>query len=459
MSASNKLPSHSDTPLSEQEKILFDVSERIFEYAQRAKCSATDISISQLAGGEYSVRNGEPETIERNQDKGLQLRVFVGDKTGSASTSDFSDKAIQSTVNAAASIAKVTESDPCLSLADASLYPKAYPDLELHHPNDMSAEALSQFALDLAIECEAMALSEDSRITNSEGASFSAHEGVSLMRNSNGFTGFSRGTRYGLSCSVIAGDTKNMQRDYWYDSKRKLAALESASAIGKRAAQRAVNRLDARKISTRRAPVLFDATVAPGLLRHLISAINGNTLYKKASFLTGKMDAQLFPEHIDIRQTPHLKQGLGSAVYDADGVATQALHFIKQGRLVNYVLSHYSACKLGMQTTGNAGGVRNLSMTDDDISQSALMKKMGTGLLVTEMMGFGINIVTGDYSRGAAGFWIENGEVQYPVHEITLSGQLANMFKGVSGVANDTNTKGNVQSGSILIDEMTIGGN
>ena len=456
---STNLPSHSDNPLSEQEKTLFALSERVFEYASKANCSATDLSISQLAGAEYSVRNGEPETIERNQDKGLQIRVFKGDKTGGASTTDFSDNAIEAAVNAAASIAKVTEGDPCQSLAKPELYPSSYPDLKLHYPNDMSAEALSKFAIKTAIECEAAALAEDSRITNSEGASFSAHSGVTLMRNSNGFTGFSRGTRYGLSCSVIAGVKDAMQRDYWYDSKRKLDGLEAAASIGQQAALRTVRRIGARKISTRRAPILFDATIAPSLLRHLVSALSGNAIYKKASFLAGKLDTRLFPEHISVGQSPLEEQGMGSAVYDADGVATYAQNFIDKGQLASYVLSQYSACKLGMQTTGNAGGVKNLSITAEDIDQIQLMKRMNKGLLVTEMMGFGINIVTGDYSRGAAGFWVENGEIQYPVHEVTLSGHLSDIFSGISGISNDTNTRGNIQSGSILIDEMTIGGN
>ncbi len=458
MMSDKPLPSHNDTPLNDQEKALFDISERVFDYANNVKCSAVNVSINQLSGAEYSVRNGEPETIERNQDKSLQLRVFMGDKSGSASTTDFSDDAIKSTVRAAASIAKVTESDPCLSLADPSYYPNTFPDLKLNHPHDMSAETLSQFGLEMALECEAAALAEDDRISNTEGASFSAHNGVSLMRNSNGFTGFSRGTRYGLSCSVIAGKTENMQRDYWYDSKRQLDLLESAASVGQQAARRAINRSGAQKITTRRAPVIFDATIAPGLLRHFISAITGNAIYKNASFLAGKLDTQLFPEHIDIGQAPHQKLGMGSAVYDADGVATQKQNYIDNGYLSRYVLNQYAACKLGLQTTGNAGGVNNLFISHDDIDQAQLIRKMDRGLLVTEMMGFGINIVTGDYSRGAAGFWIENGELQYPVHEITLSSHLGKIFMGISGIANDTNKKGNIQSGSILIDEMTIGG-
>lgn len=452
------LPSHNDKPLTEREQALFDITEKVFEIARLAKCDAADLGINQLSGAEYSVRHGEPETIERNQDKGLEVRVFIGDQTGSASTTDFSDAAIRSTVEAAASIARVTEGDPCLKLANPALYPSVFPDLDLHHPSKLSAEALGHFGLEQAIACEAAALEADSRISNSEGASFSAHEGVSLTRNSLGFTGFSRGTRFGLSCSVIAGESDAMQRDYWYDSKRKLEALESAQSIGAEAANRTISRLSARKIATCKAPVLFDATMAPGLLRHLISAISGNAVYKKASFLTDKLDQVLFPEHICISQSPHIRQGMGSAVYDADGVATYAQHYIEQGRLISYVLSQYSACKLGMATTGNAGGVRNLSINHDNISREELIKRMDKGLLVTEMMGFGVNNVTGDYSRGAAGFWIEHGEIQYPVHEITLSGNLSNMFKGFSGIANDTNMKGNIHSGSILIDEMTIGG-
>jgi len=452
------LPSHSDAPLSDQEQTLFEIGDRVFRHTQLANCSAAELHISQVSGAEYSVRNGEPETIERNQDKGLEVRVFMGNQTGSASTTDFSDAAIESTVKAAASIARVTEGDDCQRLAPPELFPQAFPDLKLHHPHNFSAERLSQFALEQSIACEAAALNADSRISNSEGASFSAHEGVSLARNSNGFSGFSRGTRYGLSCSVIAGETESMQRDYWYDSCRKLEALESATSIGVQAAERVCRRLNARKIATCRAPVILDASIAPGLLGHLMAALAGNAIYKKSSFLAGKMDEALFPEHISIGQSPHLEQGMGSAVYDAEGVATHAQNYVEQGRLVRYVLGLYSACKLGMQTTGNAGGVRNLSINHDDIKLPDLIKRMHRGLLVTELMGFGVNTVTGDYSRGAAGFWVENGEIQYPVHEITLSGQLTTMFKGISGIANDTNLKGNIRSGSILINEMTIGG-
>lgn len=453
------LPSHSDTPQNDREEELLKVSEMVFAGLRETPATAAELHISQLSGAEYSVRNGQPETIERNQDKSLDIRLFVGDRTGSASTTDFSAEAITATVNAAASIARVTEGDPCQKLADASLYPQEFPDLQLHHPHTMSAQDLSQFALDQALACEAAALAASPSISNSEGASFSAHEGVSLTRNSNGFCGFSRATRYGLSCSVIAGKSEAMQRDYWYDNNRQLGALESPGQIGEKAAERAVRRLNAVKLDTCRSPVLFDANIAPGLLRHLIGALRGNAIYKKTSFLAGKLDTMLFPEHISIGQHPHLLRAMGSTVYDAEGVATRDRNYIENGRLVSYVLGQYSACKLGMQTTGNAGGVYNLAINHDAISQQDLLKRMDRGLLVTELMGFGVNTVTGDYSRGAAGFWVENGQIQFPVHEITLSGHLTRMFGGISGIANDTNRRGNIQSGSILIDEMTIGGN
>lgn len=453
------LPSHGDHPLNEREQALFELSEKVFEHARETGVESIELDINQVAGAEYTVRNGEPETIERNQDKGLELRVFIGNRTGSASSTDFSDQAIASTVRAAAAIARVTEADSCQRLAPSELYPAQFPDLELHHPHGFSTEEISRFALEQAGLCEAAALSADGRISNTEGASFSAHEGVALKRNSEGFTGFSRGTRYGLSCSVIATGNNAMERDYWYDSKRRLDRLEPAAAIGATAAERATRRLDARKLDTCRAPVVFDASIAPGLLRHLVSALSGNAIYKKASFLVDQLDQQLFPDSYSVIQEPHLAEGLGSAVWDADGVATQTQSYIDQGVLRQYILGQYSACKLGMQTTGNAGGVRNLSISHEDISQAELLQRMDRGLLVTEVMGFGVNTVTGDYSRGAAGFWIENGQVQYPVHEITLSGHLTSMYRGIEGISSDTNVKGNLRSGSILINEMTIGGN
>ncbi len=453
------LSSHSQQALNSEEKKMLEAAEVALAQAKKLGCSDADISVNRVSGTDYTVRNGETETIERNQEKGLDIRVYIGHQIGNASTSDLSDTAIQDTVKAAHSIAKVTEGDPCLSLADPKLYAIEFQDLQLHHPQAWSAEEMAKHSLDLATQCEAAALQFDSKISNSEGASFSAYEGNSLMANSNGFIGFSRGTRYGLSCSVITGERDDMQRDYWYDSVRDLPDLMAADALGEKAARRALRRLGATKMATTKAPILFDATVAPSLLGHLNAAINGNAVYKKASFLAEKIGEQVFASHLDVQQTPHLLKAMGSALYDSEGVQTKDRSYINKGVLESYILSTYSACKLGLETTGNAGGVRNLQLTSSNtLSREALLKEMGSGLLVTEMMGFGINIVTGDYSRGAAGFWVENGEIQYPVHEITLSGHLADMFKNIVAVGDDVDTRGNTRTGSVLLEEMTIGG-
>ncbi len=456
---STKLSSHSSEPLNDAESSMLEAAEQALQFAKKAGCTNADISINQVSGNEYTVRNGVPETIERNQDKGLDIRVYIGHQIGNASTTDLSEDAIQNAVSAAHSIAKVTEGDPCLKLADKALYPNEFSDLDLHHPQNWSAEETAHQGLELARECEAAALSFDTKISNTEGASFSAHEGVSLMLNSNGFTGFARGTRYGLSCSVIAGETEAMQRDYWYDSVRDFSDFIDPSAIGKKAASRTLSRLEAQKISTRKAPVMFDATVAPSLLSHLTSAINGNAVYKKATFLANQLDKEVFAPHLTVSQMPYLQKAMGSALYDSEGVSMRNNTYINAGVLSSYIMSSYSACKLGLKTTGNAGGVRNLHLTSTNpVSRAELLKKMDTGLLVTEMMGFGINIVTGDYSRGAAGFWVEGGEIQYPVHEITLSGHLSEMFKGIVAIGDDVDTRGNTRMGSVLVDEMTIGG-
>jgi PmbA protein len=422
-------------------------------------CSDADVSLNQVSGNGYTVRNGEPETIERNQDKGLDIRVYLGHQIGNASTTDLSAEAILDAVTAAHSIAKVTEGDPCLKLADSALYPNELSDLDLHHPQAWNSEETALRGLELATQCEAAAIEFDKKINNTEGASFSAHEGVSLMLNSNSFVGFSRGTRYGLSCSVLAGKIDAMQRDYWYDSVRDFADLQNATVIGETAAFRTIKRLDAQKITTRKAPVMFDATVAPSLLSHLTSAISGNAVYKKATFLSGKIDQQVFASHLTVTQQPFIQKAMGSALYDGEGVAMRNNTYIDAGNLSSYIMSGYSACKLGLKTTGNAGGVRNLHLNSTHpVSRTELLQKMGTGLLVTEMMGFGINIVTGDYSRGAAGYWVENGEIQYPVHEITLSGHLREMFMGIVAIADDVDLRGNTRTGSVLIEEMTIGG-
>ncbi len=456
----SKLCSHSSQPITAEENELYTVATKALEMAVSEGCTAADLSVDMVDGLSYSVRHGEPETLEKNQDKGLDIRVFMGDQTGVASTTDFSDIAIQRTVKAATAIASVTQGDPCLRLADVSLYPTELSDLDSHHPQNWQADQAAEFAREQAASCEGAALA-DSRISNTEGASFNAHQGVSLVMNSNGFSGFTRSTRYGLSCSVIAGERDAMQRDFWYDSKRCLDDLDSAVSIGERAARRTLSRLGSRKIKTQQVPVLYDAPVASSLISHFISAINGRAIHKKATFLVDQLDQAVFPDFVQIHQQPHLRRAVGSAHYDADCVATRPLAYIENGVLKSYVLSHYSACKLGLTTTGNAGGVRNLIVdpsSQGELNQSDLLKEMGTGLLVTEMMGFGINGVTGDYSRGAAGFWVENGEIQYPVEEITLSGNLKSMFQNLVAIGSDVDSRGNTRVGSILIDHMMIGG-
>lgn len=454
---SAKRASHSETPLTVEESALQEAADIALEAAKKAGASAVEVGVNRVDGLSYSVRNGETETIERNQDKGLDLRVFIGAQTASSSTTDFSREAIEDTVRAAIAIAKETEGDHCMGLADARDYPSKWLDLDLHHPHGMEAAELSQLAHEQTLACETTARA-DSRISNTEGATFNAHEGVALMMNSNGFCGFSRGTRYGLSCSVLAGEGDHMQRDYWYDSNRQLDQLQAAEQIGERAAQRTLARLGAQKLSTRNAPVIYDATVASGLIGHFINAIKGQAIHKKASFLLDCMGKPIFPAFMSISQKPHLKAAMGSSIYDSDGVATRELDYVIDGILSSYVLSHYSACKLDIPNTGNAGGTRNLHVSHGDKQQDALLKDMGTGLLVTELMGFGVNGVTGDYSRGASGFWVENGEIQHPVEEITLSSNLKDMFAQISDIGADVDTRGNIRCGSILIDNMTIGG-
>ncbi len=455
---SQKLPSHSQAPLNQEEEALLAVGEQVLSETKRCGATSADISLNQVDGLSYTVRNGEPETVEKNKDKGLNIRVFFGDQTGSASTTDYSHAALKASVEAAMAIAKVTQGDPCLRLATPDLFPKQWVDLDQLHPQAWTGEHAAQAALDYALRCEQAALSVDSRITNTEGATFNAHAGTTLTMSSEGFCGFSRGSRYGLSASVIAGEKDKMQRDYWYDGACSLDDLPSAESIGKKAGQRTVARLGAKKIKTQSVPVLYDATVASSLLGHLMRAISGGAVYKKASFLADRLGEVVFPEFINIHESPHLTRVSGSSLYDSDGVATTAQHFIENGVLNSYALSLYSACKMGTTTTANAGGARNVSISSSGKTQAELLKDMGKGLLITEMMGFGSNIITGDYSRGASGFWVENGEIQYPVEEITVSGNLKDMYQGIVSVGNDVDLRGNIRSGSILLDQLMVGG-
>jgi PmbA protein len=422
--------------------------------AKRQGASAAEAGVSSDAGLSVNVRMGEPETIEYTRDNGLGVTVYFGKRKGSASTSDLSPEAVQETVQAACNFARYTSEDPCAGLADAELMAKQIPDLDLYHPWHLEVDQ----AIAIAQTCEAAAREQDSRIVNSEGASLNSHNGLQVYGNSHGFIGGFPASRHSLSCAVVGKQGDSMQRDYWYTLSRIGEALEGAEAVGQRAAERTLARLGARRIATREAPVLFQADVAVGLLRSFIGAIRGGALYRKASFLLDQLGQPVFPPFVRIHEQPLLPRGLGSAPFDSEGVATQTRDFITEGVLRSYVLDSYSACKLGMHTTGNGGGVRNLRIDSGTLDRQALLQRMDTGLLVTELMGHGVNNVTGDYSRGAAGFWVERGEIQYPVEEITIAGNLKTMFMGLLEVGTDIETRTSVQTGSWLIDRMMIAG-
>ncbi|MCG6887507.1 MAG: metalloprotease PmbA [Proteobacteria bacterium] len=422
--------------------------------ASRLGASAAEAAVNVEAGLSVNVRLGEVDTLEHNRDKGLGITVYFGQRKGSASTSDFSSKAIRETVQAACDIARFTEADDYAGLADAALMATEIPDLDLYHPWSISAEQ----AIELARDCEAAGRETDARISNSEGAMFSSHDGLRVYGNSHGFRGHYPRSRHSLSCTLIGQDDKGMQRDYWYTIARNPAELEDAEVVGRKAAGRTVSRLGARRLGTCQVPVIFQADVARGLLGHLLGAINGNALYRKASFLLDQQGKQVFPASVRIDERPHLKGALGSAPFDNEGVTTRARDVVQAGILEGYVLDSYAARRLGMQSTGNAGGVHNLFINHDSVSFEDLQQHMGTGLIVTEVMGQGVNTVTGDYSRGASGFWVENGEIQYPVEEITLASTLQSMYQGVQAIASDVDRRGNICTGSWLIDQMTVAG-
>ena len=430
------------------------VVDDLLREAKSQGASAAEAGLNVESGLSVTVRMGEVETIEHNRDKALGITVYFGQRKGSASTSDFSQKAIKETVKAACDIARYTEDDPYAGLPDDAMLAKDIQDLELYHPWNISAEQ----AIELAKEAEDAARSEDKRITNSEGGSVSSHSGIRIYGNTLGFVNGYNTSRHSLSCTVIAGKDDAMQRDYWYSVNRDASKLESADKIGKLAAQRTVARLNAKHMPTCQVPVIFKAEVARGLLSHLLSGIRGGAQYRKASFLLDHLGKQIFPDNIRIDERPHIKGALGSAPYDNEGVLTQAHDLITDGVLQSYVLDSYAARRLNMKSTGNAGGVHNLFINHDDISLDAMIKEMDKGLLITEVMGQGVNTVTGDYSRGASGFWIENGEIQYPVEEFTLASRLQDMFMGLQQVANDLDLRSGVVTGSWLIDNMTVAG-
>ncbi len=438
-----------------------ELDQRILEAADLALCTAvkkgasmSEVAIGQGQGMSVTVRHGEVETVEHNRDKSLGITVYFGHRCGSASTTDFSEKAIESSVQSACNIARQTEEDEYNGLAEMPLLATEFPDLKLCHDWNIGPGD----AIDLAKQCETAALSSDDRITNTEGATVSSHTGVDLYGNTNGFRGFSHRSRHSISCSIIAGQGAAMQRDYWYDSRRDPSELASPEAIGIETSRRTVRRLGARKIKTGVSPVIFDPASAASLLSHLVTAISGASLYRKASFLLDKIDQAIFPSDIRIHEQPHLPKAAGSAVFDAEGVATSARNIVHRGILEGYVLNTYGARKLGLQTTANAGGVHNLTIDSTGGDFNEMLRTMGRGLVVTELIGFGVNTVTGDYSRGAFGFWVEDGAIQYPVQEFTIAGNLIDIFKGFERVGSDVDERQNLRTGSILVDSMTIAG-
>jgi len=432
---------------------LKQITQDVLKIAKQAGASSAETEVSFGTGQNVSVRLGETENIEYNRDKGMSITVYFGQQKGHASSSDLSPTALKDSVEAACNIAKYTAKDEFCGLADADLMATEIPDLDLYHPWNVSVDE----AVDIAKACEAAALDVDkARITNSEGAGVSNSEGVFAYANSHGFVGGYASTRHSMSCSVIAGEGDNMQRDYWYTSARDQLDMDSAEFVGKIAGERSIRRLGARAIQTGQYPVLFEAPLASGLISSLIGAISGSSLYRKSSFLLDSLGKQVASPLLNIVENPHLRKGVASSPFDSEGVATKSRQLVQSGVLQGYVLSSYSARKLGLQTTGNAGGSHNLIVQSTGQNLAELLQLMGTGLLVTEVLGHGLNMVTGDYSRGAAGFWIENGVIAYPVEEITIAGNMKDMLNQITAVGTDVIKNTSKLTGSILIEQMTV---
>jgi PmbA protein len=439
---------------SQSPETLRQVAQDLIEYARKRGATACTAEVSDGFGQAVTVRQGEVETIEYNRDKGLGISVFIGQQRGSASTSDFSAQAVRDTVDAALNIARFTAVDDCAGLPEPEMLATEFPDLDLYHPWLLDVDG----AIELAKRCEQAAFDTDKRIKNSEGASVNVHESQFVFANSLGFVGGYPTSRHSVSCSVIAGKNAAMQRDYWYSEARDPADILSAETIGRITAERTVRRLNARKISTMQVPVLFEAPVAASLLGHFVGAVSGSSLYRKSSFLLNKLGQPVFSSNIQIDDVPDIRKGLASGAFDGEGVKTQKRTVVENGVLQGYFLGTYSARKLGMRTTGNAGGTHNLIVKPGELDLQDLLKKMQRGLFVTELLGSGVNGVTGDYSRGAAGFWVEHGEIQYPVEELTIAGNLKEMYKHIVAVGNDVLVSGSRQCGSILVENMMVAG-
>lgn len=433
---------------------LTELAQVALDQIKKSGVTAGEVSIGESSGFSIAARLGDVETMEHHLEKSFNITVYDQFRVGSASSSDFSLDSITRTIEKACTIARFSNPDPFSGLADPARLAQTIPNCDLYHPWDISpADAIA-----LAIECEKKAMSCDARIVNSEGVHVSTVNSYGVYANTEGFMGDYRQSDHAMSCSVVAAENNQMQRDDEYTAARNATDLFSIDYIASRAAEKTVKRLGARRLKTQTCPVIFEASVAKSLLGNFISAISGGNLYRQSSFLLNALGNPIFPSFVSIYQQPHLPSAMGSRPFDQEGVATLDQYYVRDGELVSYVLGSYSARKLGMQTTGNAGGVFNLSVECTDVTLQQLLQKMQRGLFVTELMGQGVNITTGDYSRGATGFWVENGEIQFPVEEITIAGNLKNIFAGLVAFANDIDVRGSIRTGSILVDRMTVAG-
>jgi PmbA protein len=434
---------------------MADVARRCLEYAKKRGATDAEVEVSAAVGQSVTVRRGEVETVEYNRDKGLGITVYFGQRRGNASTSDLTPDAVERTVDAACAIAIHTAEDSAAGLPDADrLFRGEAPDLDLFHPWGLTVEE----AIEIARRTEAAALAVDKRITNSEGGTVSAYDTDFILANTRGFLSGFANSKASISCGVVAEDKGGMQRDYWYTTHRDPNRLENPELTGRLAGERAISRLGGRRLATTEAPVIFEANIAGSLISHFVSAASGSSLYRRSSFLLDRVGSAVFSPVVEIHEDPHLPGELASSYYDAEGVSTSARNLVEAGVLKGWFLSSYSARKLGLQTTGNAGGNHNLIVKPGEHDLAGLLKMMGRGLLVTELMGQGVNSVTGDYSRGAAGFWVEGGEIRFPVEEVTIAGNLLDMYHGIRAIGNDVLVRGSKHMGSVLIDRMTIAG-
>ena len=428
-------------------------AEFALDKAKKLGADQAQVDIDASTGYSVTVRNRAVETVEYNRDHGLSLSVFCAGRKGSASVTDLSEQSIDDAVSAACAIAKHTSQDTYAGLCDPKLLGGEIPDLQLDHPWDLSVED----AINIGIACEEAMFATDKKITNTEGASVTTSRNLSCYANSHGFIHTYPQTSHAISALAIASDNGEMQRDYWYTVNRRADQLDDYASVAREAAQRAVKRLGTRKPNTAKVPVLFDAPVARGLFGCLIGAISGSVLYNKMSFLYDSLGKKVFPSHLRLYEQPHLLTAMGSAPFDGDGIITRNNTIVEQGMLQSYVLDSYAARKLGLETTANASGVHNLQVVSEEVgTQQALMQSMGRGLFITELIGQGINLITGDYSRGVAGFWVEDGVIQYPVEQVTIAGNLKDMFQGVVKIGDDVDRRGGIHCGSVLLEEMTL---